>query len=65
MNGAHAGKIPDEGQFATPVLVFQNYKWNNMQRNMLAPVRLLDNELYYVDDPVTNHSRRFYRAVPQ
>jgi hypothetical protein len=32
---------------------------------LLAPVTLQDNELYFVDDPVTNHPRRFYRAVPQ
>ena len=32
---------------------------------LLAPVTLQDNQLYYVDDPVTNHPRRFYRAVPQ
>ena len=32
---------------------------------LLAPVTLQDRELYYVDDPLTDHSRRFYRAVPQ
>ncbi len=32
---------------------------------LLAPVTLEDNQFYYVDEPVTNHWRRFYRAVPQ
>jgi trimeric autotransporter adhesin len=31
----------------------------------LAPVLLEESEFYYVDDPLTSHARRFYRAVPQ
>jgi hypothetical protein len=32
---------------------------------MLDTVTLEEAEGYWVDDPVANHSRRFYRAVPQ
>ncbi|HVM46874.1 MAG TPA: chitobiase/beta-hexosaminidase C-terminal domain-containing protein [Candidatus Acidoferrum sp.] len=32
---------------------------------LLAPVTVQDGPLYFTDDPVTNHARRFYRAVPQ
>jgi hypothetical protein len=39
--------------------------WRMPSSRVLAPVTLQDNRLYYVDNPVTNHPRRFYRAVPQ
>ena len=32
---------------------------------LLAPITLSGSEVYYVDDPVSEHPRRFYRAVPQ
>jgi hypothetical protein len=32
---------------------------------LLAPVTLGDSQFYYVDDPLTNHPWRFYRAMPQ
>ena len=32
---------------------------------LLAPVTLLDNKRHYLEDPLTNHARCFYRAVPQ
>jgi len=32
---------------------------------LLSPVVMENNWFFYVDEPVTNHSKRFYRAVPQ
>jgi len=32
---------------------------------LLGPVTLDEDERCYVDDPVEDHSRRFYRAVPE
>jgi hypothetical protein len=32
---------------------------------LLAPVTLQDGEAYFTDDPLPEHARRFYRAVPQ
>jgi hypothetical protein len=32
---------------------------------LLERVTLDDNEGYWVDDPMQDHSRRFYRAVPK
>lgn len=33
--------------------------------NLLLPVTLSGEHFYYVDDPITNHPMRFYRAVPE
>ncbi|MCU0782511.1 MAG: chitobiase/beta-hexosaminidase C-terminal domain-containing protein [Verrucomicrobia bacterium] len=43
------------------------YSWDLSPTNwnLLAPVTLSGNRLYYVDSPDTNDFRRFYRAVPQ
>ena len=32
---------------------------------LIAPITLVESQLYYVTTPVTNHARQFYRAVPQ
>jgi hypothetical protein len=38
--------------------------FNSTHWNLLVPVSLSSERFYYVDEPITNHSMRIYRAVP-
>jgi hypothetical protein len=32
---------------------------------LLSPVTMQHDTFYFVDTPITNHQKRFYRALPQ